>query len=89
MSPTMVQDKTLALEKKEKKKRAKKGSSASYAPPTGWIQGDWLSSRVSEKAVRDLVANSLIPEDGWRLPDADELEPAPHPDEWVLLISHR
>lgn len=70
----MDKDKTVVLEKTEKKKRVKKGSSASYAPPPDWIHDDWLSLKVTEKQVRDLVADGLVPEDGWRFPDDDESE---------------
>lgn len=84
----MVKDKTLEMEKKEKIKRAGKGSTASFQPPTGWIQEDWLPSKVTEKEVHNLATDGLIPEKGWRLPGLDELEPAPTPEERVLLISH-
>lgn len=85
---TMIGEKTREIEKKEKK-RTKKGLSSSIAPPLpGWIQGDWLPSTVIKEQVLQLVADGLVPEEGWRLPAPGELEPVPHLDERVLLISH-
>lgn len=81
----MVKDNTLEM---EKKKRAGKDSTASFAPPAGWIQRDWLPSRVTEQDLRGLAAEGLIPAEEWRLPGLNELEPALTPEERVLLISH-
>lgn len=86
--PSMGRDKTLALEKKEKKMRTRKGAFASSGPPSDWMQRDWLPSRVTEKEARYLVANGLVPGHGWRVLGNDELEHAPNRDERVLLISH-
>lgn len=36
----------------------------------------------------ELIADGLIPEKGWRLPEAEDVEPIPEPDERVLLITH-
>lgn len=36
----------------------------------------------------ELVANRLIPERGWRLPEVNEVKPTLHQDERVLLITH-
>lgn len=69
-------------------KKTRKGSTVSAGPPPGWVQGDWLPSRVSKEQVLELVDDRLIPQHGWRLPKADEVEPAPHQDERVLLITH-
>lgn len=84
----MAKDKNLALDRKEKKKWAMKASYFSFAPPPGWVQGDWLPSRVTKKEVRDLAADGFVLEAGWRLPDASKVEPAPNPDERVLLTAH-
>ncbi|KAE8802475.1 hypothetical protein D1007_21793 [Hordeum vulgare] len=80
-----------AEEKISKLERAKKGGKGRKpgrtAVPTGWIQGDFLSSTVTKEDVLDLVENGMVVENSWRLPEG-ELEPAPREGERVLLPTH-
>jgi hypothetical protein len=45
------------------------------------MQGDWLPSKVTKEQVLELVADGLVPEVGWRLPEPRDAEPTPHQDE--------
>ncbi|KAE8813197.1 hypothetical protein D1007_09706 [Hordeum vulgare] len=84
----MARDKTRELEQKKKGKRTRKGLYSFAAPPPGSIHGYWLPSTSMEEMVLNLNPDGVVPEKGWRLPGADELEPVSHQDERVLLVSH-
>lgn len=80
----MAKESTAKLERQKKKA----GSTSSSGPPPGWVTGDWLPSRVTEGQMMDLVAEGLVAEGSWRLPESGEIEPAPRQDERVLLVTH-
>ena len=44
------------------------GSSLRTGLPKGWIQGDWIHSRISQEDLDDLAEGGLIPYDSARLP---------------------
>ena len=79
----MGKEKTVALERAKKattkakgKKTSRGGSSSRSGLPPGWIQGDWIRSKISQDDIDDLVEGGLIPHQLARLP-GNETEPQP------------
>ncbi|XBJ04709.1 hypothetical protein VPH35_023608 [Triticum aestivum] len=98
----MVKEKTAALEQAKKttarskgkattrskgKATSRGGSSSQTGLPKGWIQGDWIHSRISQEDLDDLAEGGMIPYDSARLP-GKESEPQPREGERVLLATH-
>ena len=64
----MVKEKTAALERAKKAMAKAKGKNTSRGGtlsrsglPPGWIQGDWIHSRISQEDLDDLAEGGLIP----------------------------
>ena len=90
----MGREKTAALERAKKatarskgKATSRGGSSSRTGLPKGWIQGDWIHSRITQEDLDDLAERGLIPYDSARLP-GKESEPQPREGERVLLATH-
>ena len=90
----MGKEKTAALERAKKatarskgKATSRGGSSSWTGLPKGWIQGDWIHSRITQEDLDDLAEGGLIPYDSARLP-GKESEPQPREGERVLLATH-
>ena len=90
----MGREKTAALERAKKatvkskgKATSRGGSSSRSNLSRGWIQGDWIHSRISQEDLDDLAEGGLIPYDSARLP-GKESEPQPREGERVLLATH-
>ena len=90
----MGTDKTAAAERAKKaaakgkgKKSGRGGSSSRAALPSGWLQGDWMPSILTQADIDDMVEGGLIPHKAARLP-GKETEPKPREGERVLIATH-
>ncbi|KAI4987068.1 hypothetical protein ZWY2020_019868 [Hordeum vulgare] len=85
----MTKGQTSKMEARKKKGKAAAPAQRRQRPlPTGWIQGDFLPSTVTEGDLLQLVEHGMIVQKSWRLPAENEVEPAPREGERVLLLSH-
>lgn len=66
----------------------KAAGTSSTALPPGWRDGDWVAWTVSREMLKKHADEGLLPKQGWRVPDAGEIEPHPRPSERVLLTTH-
>ena len=71
----MGKEKTAALERAKKatvrskgKATSRGGSSSRTGLPKGWIQADWIHSKLTQEDLDDLAEGGLIPYDSARLP---------------------
>src|SRR3954463_10549767 len=90
----MGMDKTAAAERAKKaaakgkgKKSGRGGSSSRAALPSGWLQGGWMASLLTQADINDMVEGGLIPYKAARLP-GKETEPKPREGECVLIATH-
>lgn len=70
------------------RKKKRKSASSSVALLPDWKQGDWMPSTMTKEALAKVVADGLLPAEGWRIPGANESEPNLDLDERVPLIPH-
>lgn len=63
-------------------------ASSSTALPPGWRAGNWVASTVTREMLAKYAAEGLFVEQGWRIPDAGEMEPNPRTGERALLTTH-